>query len=328
MKIVFLADTHLGFDYPIHPRVERRRRGSDFFVNYQAVLDHALSSGVDMLVHGGDMFFRSKVPRKIIELAYAPLLKVLDSGIKILLLPGNHERSRLPDTPLFNHPGLTLFDKPKSIDFNSDNLVVRIGGFPNISDGVQGQFSAAINQCGILEGHAQKRILLLHQSIENAVVGVQNFRFERGPDVISLDQFPENLDLILSGHIHRHQELRSRKGTPIIYPGSIDRTSFAERNEVKGFYELFVNAHDIRRRFRTLPTRPMQEISLPPHLDSRETIIAYLQSQLNSVERDSILRLKPGNEAQIKILTAGLLRQIFPSSMNVNLAFSRMHPVV
>ena len=31
--MILLADTHLGFDYPIRPRSERRRRGEDFFNN-------------------------------------------------------------------------------------------------------------------------------------------------------------------------------------------------------------------------------------------------------------------------------------------------------
>ena len=31
IRVLLLADTHLGFDLPSKPRVERRRRGPDFF---------------------------------------------------------------------------------------------------------------------------------------------------------------------------------------------------------------------------------------------------------------------------------------------------------
>ena len=35
IRILFLADTHLGFDLPVKPRINRRRRGIDFFKNYE-----------------------------------------------------------------------------------------------------------------------------------------------------------------------------------------------------------------------------------------------------------------------------------------------------
>ena len=60
MKILLFADTHLGFDYPIRPRIERRRRGLDFFNNYQTILDTAVTENVDVLLHGGDVFLDLK----------------------------------------------------------------------------------------------------------------------------------------------------------------------------------------------------------------------------------------------------------------------------
>ncbi|MDP7534845.1 MAG: metallophosphoesterase, partial [SAR202 cluster bacterium] len=66
IRIVLLADTHLGYDFPVRPRVERRRRGPDFFDKFQRVLDHATRTKPDMLIHGGDFFFRARVPPKIV----------------------------------------------------------------------------------------------------------------------------------------------------------------------------------------------------------------------------------------------------------------------
>ena len=34
IRILFLADTHLGFDLAFRPRIERRRRGPEFFANF------------------------------------------------------------------------------------------------------------------------------------------------------------------------------------------------------------------------------------------------------------------------------------------------------
>jgi DNA repair exonuclease SbcCD nuclease subunit len=61
VRILFLADTHLGIDLPRRPRIERRRRGHDFFANYERALQAARALAVDAVVHGGDVFYRSSI---------------------------------------------------------------------------------------------------------------------------------------------------------------------------------------------------------------------------------------------------------------------------
>ena len=60
LRVLFLADTHLGFDMPLRPRVERRRRGPDFFRMFQLVMEAAVRDRVDLVVHGGDVFLDSE----------------------------------------------------------------------------------------------------------------------------------------------------------------------------------------------------------------------------------------------------------------------------
>jgi 3',5'-cyclic AMP phosphodiesterase CpdA len=61
-RILLIADTHLGIDLPLRPRVQRRRRGHDFFANLDRALQPALDGEVDAVVHGGDLYYRSRVP--------------------------------------------------------------------------------------------------------------------------------------------------------------------------------------------------------------------------------------------------------------------------
>ena len=103
-RILFLADTHLGFDLPQRPRVERCRRGPDFFRNFDLALRPALQGEVDLVVHGGDLLYRSRVKPWLVEKAVAPLLRVADRGIPVVVVPGNHERSRIPFPLLACHP--------------------------------------------------------------------------------------------------------------------------------------------------------------------------------------------------------------------------------
>ena len=42
VRILLLADSHVGFDLPLAPRVARRRRGHDFLANHSAALEPAV----------------------------------------------------------------------------------------------------------------------------------------------------------------------------------------------------------------------------------------------------------------------------------------------
>jgi len=103
-RLLFLADTHLGFDWPAHPRIKRRRRGPDFFKAFDTVLAAARHHNVDAIIHGGDLFFRSKLPTGLVEKVFEPILGVAKEGIPIYLVPGNHERSIIPRTLFTDHP--------------------------------------------------------------------------------------------------------------------------------------------------------------------------------------------------------------------------------
>ena len=96
LRLLLVSDTHLGFDLPSRPRVERLRRGPDFFACFARALEPALRGEADVVVHGGDLLYRSRVPASLVSLALRPLLQVADAGVPVILVPGNHERSAIP----------------------------------------------------------------------------------------------------------------------------------------------------------------------------------------------------------------------------------------
>ena len=79
IRILLLADTHLGFDMPRKPRIERRRRGEEFFNNYLLALRPAIDMEIDVVVHAGDLFYRSRVGEAVVAKAFEPLLKIADA---------------------------------------------------------------------------------------------------------------------------------------------------------------------------------------------------------------------------------------------------------
>jgi exonuclease SbcD len=227
-RILLIADTHLGFDLPFRPRIKRRRRGPDFFSNFELALEPALRNEVDIVVHAGDFFFRSRVPTTLVQMAMAPLVRLADEGIPVLIVPGNHERSRLPLHLWTVHPNIHIFDKPRTFQFGIGGLNAAFAGFP-FARKVRHDFTSLVERSGYQCVEADVRLLCMHQTVEGAQVGTVDYTFRSGPDVIRGRDIPTGFAAILGGHIHRSQVLRRDLGgrelaAPVVYPGSIERT--------------------------------------------------------------------------------------------------------
>jgi DNA repair exonuclease SbcCD nuclease subunit len=327
VNLLFFADTHLGFDYPIRPRIDRRRRGTDFFDNFHRVLDHAAETEIDLLVHGGDLFFRSRVPSKIVDLAYGALFEFADKGIPVVIVPGNHERSRLPTSLYLSHPNIHVFVEPVTYNFQVRDARVSLPGFP-FERTIRSRFSDILEQTGWESADGEIKLLCIHQAVEGARVGPADYTFRYGDDVIRFSDLPGGFHAILAGHIHRRQVLtgfdQAGESIRVIYPGSIERTSFAEMNEEKGFYVIgFTNSGDKgwridRLDFRTLPTRPMFDIIIDGDVRAAN-VESYLRKRIAGFEKDAVVRIKCGDGIRVETrerLTSGFLRTVFPSTMN------------
>jgi DNA repair exonuclease SbcCD nuclease subunit len=336
VRVLFLADTHLGFDLAFRPRIERRRRGPEFFANFQRALQPALDGRVDCVVHGGDLLFRSKVPARLVNMAFEPLKQVADSGIPVYLVPGNHERSAIPHGHLGEHPHIHIFDRPRTFRLQKDNVTIALAGFPFVRHGIGRKFINLIDQTGCHRLPADIYLLCIHQSVEGATVGPVGYMFRRSPDVISAGDIPGHFSAVLAGHIHRHQVLTTNlKGkktlhAPVFYPGSIDRTSFAEKNEKKGYlileFELEASKGSILRQwqFHKLPVRPMIQLNLHASNLKNAELRSWIETRLSVLPEGSIVRLKIYDSASsqaMKILSAGALRALAPQTMNIDAVF-------
>ena len=148
VRILLLADTHLGFDLPVRPRVERRRRGHDFLANYARALQPALAGAVDLVVHGGDVFNRSRPVPSLAYQAFEPLMRVADTGVPVYIVPGNHERGRLPHLRFAKHPRIHVFDSPRTFVVEVTGVRVALSGFPSERDTVRARFSDLLKETG------------------------------------------------------------------------------------------------------------------------------------------------------------------------------------
>lgn len=331
LRLLLLADTHLGFDQPRRPRVQQRRRGPDFFTNFERALQPALNGEVDLVVHGGDLLFRSKVPPALVEQALTPLRRVADAGVPVALVPGNHERSQIPCGLLARHQRLLVFDRPRTFVVEAAGLRVALAGFPAVRDDVRHCFAEKVEETGWREVDADVRLLCLHQAIEGATVGPADFVFRSGDDVIRGRDLPPGFAAVLAGHIHRQQVLThdlsgARIAAPVFYPGSIERTSFAEKAEVKGYLRIDIDVDTatctaaVTHRFCRLPARPMVSVDVAVDGIDAAALEARITAAIAAAPPDAVLqlRLTGASRQHTSVLpTAARLRELAPSTMNV-----------
>jgi DNA repair protein SbcD/Mre11 len=324
-RVLFLSDTHLGFDWPSRPRLERRRRGDDFYANTERALNRALQGDVDLVVHGGDLFHRSGVPLWVVERAYALLRKLADQGIPVAVVAGNHERARLPYPLLARHPRIFLFQAPTSVRFDTPRERIAVGGFPYTRQ-IRQRFRENVRATGLLHLDADVRLLCVHHCFEGARVGAHDWVFRDASDVVSAADIPRAIAAVLSGHVHRHQvltrDLRGRPlAAPVVYAGSIERTSSAERGESKGFLLLdFEGNRLVRWQFEQLPARPLLLRTLFAGSVAHGPLEAQLARIVAEAPMGAVLLLRAegrlSSEEQA-LLGAAALRRLVPATMNV-----------
>lgn len=270
IRVLLLADTHLGFDLPERPRTDRHRRGQDFFDAYEAALKPAVRGDVDLVIHGGDVFFRSRVKPGLVMRVFEPLKRIADSGVPVVVVPGNHERSAIPYPLLAAHPGVHVFDRPRTIALNVRGVPVAVAGFPCERNGIRYRFGELVQRTGWKSVPSEIRLLCFHQTVEGATVGPVDYVFRANADVIPGRAIPSGFAAVLAGHIHRHQVLtsdlsRQRLAAPVLYPGSTQRTSAAECGEAKGYVTLEVEpAADGAGSMRGWAFHPLPDVPFTP----------------------------------------------------------------
>lgn len=325
IHFLVLSDTHLGFDEPLRPRTSSPRRGPDFFANFHRVLHVARAERADAVIHGGDLFYRSRVPDSLVDRAMGPLVELAEAGIPVFLVPGNHERSSLPQTLFTQHDRIHVFDQPRTVRLTIDGLRIAIGGFPFVRQGVRDLFPQLVAATGLAIEPSDVRLLCIHQMVEGARVGPSGYQFRGGEDVVRASDLPGELTAILSGHVHRHQVLRvdlSGKplSAPVVYPGSTERTSFAEMSETKGFVSIQAGPADRPARelrsivFRDLPARPMYTRTLDS--GSLPSVLARFRSSLADVDTGGVLRVRvPADLASDPARIIAAVKAIVPPTM-------------
>ncbi len=296
MKFVHTADTHLGFEITRVAQSDpggRGRRADAIYRNFLSTVRHVLEIEADFFIHSGDLFNKYYIPREILDELVRPLDELIAAGVRVLIIPGNHERSEFPFDLFHGQEGVFVFDRPGSVCLRVDGYSVGIAGFPFIREHSKRLFFEALHETEYWGMKADLNILVTHQAFDQAVVGPNGFIF-RGTrsDTVLREAVPPDFDYIAAGHIHRYQVLPHplKPRLHFVYPGSIQRMSFAEKDEEKGFVEGELLNDRIETRFLPLPAYEMEMVEIQAAGLSSAECEKAIRDQFWRCHQDLVLR--------------------------------------
>jgi len=260
VHVLLTADNHLDPSAVQYgPRRFDRKR--DFQQSFDVLVNFALENRPDLFLVGGD-FYDGILPGNPTRAYVAEQFKRLhEKDIKTVLISGHHDTPRSTEqgvSPLSVHArsGHVYFFQdphptPKIFQFGNDSVnVTGMSLNPSLGpdqDPLTGQK---------IDDEGDVNIFLAHYPIEG-------FEGYFGQEThIGKASIPRSFQLFASGHLHRHQK-NTINGTPVIYPGSTERTSFNEEGEEKGFCWFELDKTGIvHQEFHPTPARPMETVDM------------------------------------------------------------------
>jgi DNA repair exonuclease SbcCD nuclease subunit len=314
MRIVATADTHFGFEYG-RTAVAKKESIERMNLAFENVLNEAVSKKADLVLHGGDMFNRSSPKKVVIKKAYDIIHKFAENDIPLIVIPGNHDKSVLPESLVsYFNKNIHFMNKLSLLNLSE----IAILSFPFEGNSPRTTFEK-IDKIA-KENPAQKIIVLCHQLFDGACFGPHNHVFTNKIDTLETEKLPENVLLVISGHIHRSQELQNGR---VYYTGSTERTSFMEIVEPKGY--LLIDIEDDFHEVQFYETDSLQMEVI--EIDIKNTIMLSSVIEEENIKNNTrtLIRFINRNlsDSEIKFLWAR-----FPTKEYSLLRFSPRNPKI
>jgi exonuclease SbcD len=256
LKVVHVADTHLGFSAyrkvceEDGPYKGLNQREVDTYRSFEAFVDKVLELRPDVVLHSGDLFDTVRPSNRALSFALEQLVRLSQAKIPVVIIAGNHSTPRLRETG----SAFRLFEHLEGI------YPVYRGEYQRIVIG-----DLTVHAVPHSEGEGFKEQLPLIQRSEGTryniamlhagVVGFSEFKMnEFNEQLVDTGYLRDDMDYIALGHYHQRYDVKRNAA----YSGSTERFSFSEAGQPKGFYVLDLETGS--RTFLELPTRPMLDL--------------------------------------------------------------------
>lgn len=250
MRIVHLADTHLGFKQFTALDQERglNQRECDVYAAWHRAIETTLELKPEAVVHAGDLFDSARPSFRAISEAIDGFNRLREAGIPAIAIAGNHE------TPRFRSGG-SVFEVLERVGIEavwSEPRTIRLGSLalhavPHEAEA--GQLESDILSLS-LDPRANANVLVMHTGLETVKSSYSEVnQVELDPEALTRVEF----DYIALGDLHRFQAPQVNAA----YPGSLERLDFNDLDGGKGVLEVDLSAGpgspDFLRRHQYAP---------------------------------------------------------------------------
>lgn len=261
--MLILADAHFG---KIHDTILKEGKPSrlvDTSRRFVEVILEAAKLHVP-LIFAGDLFDSTHPLPSIIDEVMALLLLAKEQGVKVFILPGNHdcgvERYSMPYlVDLLDN--VKIVTRPYMWTYGKRKILM-----------VPHMIRVELNKIGDPFKYAKKvykdqtpDILITHAHLKGAV-NSSDIEIEAG-NAMELNPAIFPLALIITGHIHRYQKLWNGRA---VYPGDMVTCSFDEAENVKGYIQASMS--DLSYKFREFIAPETQYKHITVNLVDKDTI--------------------------------------------------------
>ncbi len=336
MKIIHTADLHIGMELhgPTNPTTGLPRRLEDFLASLDRIVEGAIAEQADLVVMAGDIYKgRDPTPTHQREFARR-VLRLTREGIPLLLLTGNHDLpnalSRATSIDIFRAldiPGVRVARQAEALPLDTPSgpvLLATLPWFPRSvlltsdehrglpTQEIEAAFVATIatrvqelaNQVAELRADARyaqaPAILVAHLHAQEARDGAERLLTVGTDPLIPVERLAlEPFDYVALGHIHAHQVLALKPH--VIYPGSIERVTFGEEREPKGYVAVELGRGSCEWQFVELPARRFVTVDVDALTDDPTEHILRRIERRRAELPDAVVRVRarvsPQNQA-------------------------------
>lgn len=297
MKLVHLADTHIGYSKynRIDPETGLNVREKDVYDAFNRVVDRILEIKPDVVLHAGDLFDSVRPTNRALSVGIGGLLRLADAGIEVIVISGNHSTPRLRET---GSP-FRLLEKEVIGNGAADLVhpiyrgkkeVVVVGdtAFHGIPHMAPERFSEEVRS--MKPEKVDHNVAIMHAGY----IGLKAFSNSDESNEILLQSSEivrDGFDYIALGHYHGFAKVEEN----VYYSGSTERFSFNEEKQQKGFIEVDLERSDIR--FHSIKTRPMMTLRpVDAKLMDPNELLTEIRSRVDERDIDgAIVRLRIDN---------------------------------
>ncbi|QXD15877.1 exonuclease SbcCD subunit D [Rhodocaloribacter litoris] len=311
MKLLHTADIHLGSNTygRIDPETGLNTRLLDFKRAFDFMVERALEEDIDLFLFCGDAY-RTADPTPTQQRTFAECLQpIAERGIPIAMIVGNHDhpvsfgKASALDIFSFIQGEVHVFRKPDMQTIRTKRGPVQLLALPwpirsMLLSREEHRKKSPAEIRAFIEAKYLEYLDLMMQDLDPAVPAVlaahltvqgaelagseRTSLIEHEPKFTAAQLARPGLDYVALGHIHRPQDRNEGNTPPVVYCGSIERISFKEWEDRKGFFlvdiETTPEGKRTTYRFVETPARPFVHVQVDARgaADPTEVILTAL----------------------------------------------------